>query len=57
MYFEVDLKLDSEEITYMVFPQNIKDRDWQYALSDLLSKQKKLYQSKQIQFLNIREYD
>ncbi len=57
MYFEVDLKLDSEEITYMVFPQNIKDRDWQYALSDLLSKQKKLYPSKQIQFLNIREYD
>ena len=57
MYFEVDLKLDSEEITYMVFPQNIKDRDWQRALSDLLSKQKKLYPSKQIQFLNIREYD
>ena len=57
MYFEVDLKLDSEEITYMVFPQNIKDRDWQYALSDLLSKQKKLYPSKQIQFLNIKEYD
>jgi len=25
MYFEVDLKLDSEEITYTVFPQNIKD--------------------------------
>jgi len=57
MYFEVDLKLDSEEITYMVFPQNIKDRDWQHALSDLLSKQKKLYPSKQIQFLNIKEYD
>mgnify|MGYP001253475782 FL=1 len=57
MYFEVDLKLDSEEITYMVFPQNIKDRDWQHVLSDLLSKQKKLYPSKQIQFLNIREYD
>ena len=57
MYFEVDLKLDSEEITYMVFPQNIKDRDWHHVLSNLLSKQKKLYPNKQIQFLNIKEYD
>ena len=57
MYFEVDLKLDSEEITYMVFPQNIKDRDWLHVVNNLISKQKKLYPSKLIQFLNAKEYD
>tara|TARA_R100001510_G_C7556316_1_gene138111 strand:+ start:496 stop:669 length:174 start_codon:yes stop_codon:yes gene_type:complete len=57
MYFEVDLKLDSEEITYMVFPQNIKDRDWLHVVNNLISKQKKLYPSKLIQFLNVKEYD
>jgi hypothetical protein len=57
MYFEVDLKLDSEEITYTVFPQNIKDRDWLHVVNNLISKQKKLYPSKLIQFLNVKEYD
>lgn len=57
MYFEVDLQLDSEEITYMVFPQNTQDKDWLHVVSNLLTKQKKQYPSKQIQFLNVREYD
>ena len=57
MYFEVDLQLDSEEITYMVFPQNTQDKDWSHVVSNLLTKQKKLYPNKLIQFLNVREYD
>jgi hypothetical protein len=57
MYFEVDLKLDSEDITYMVFPQNTQDKDWSRVVSNLLVKQKKLYPNKLIQFLNVREYD